>query len=123
MLLFRPDCGDVGHLPMSMARILDWELNAFLWALLAVVLLQLLTGHIRLGGLLREKDGSGAFSPARVQLLIATLATGTQFLGSLAQASPDKLPALDNRWLYLISGSSGLYAWRKLYTFIRSRKP
>ena len=107
---------------MTLARILDWEATAFLGALLAVVVMQLLTGHIRLQGLLREKDGSGAASPERVQLLFATLATATRLLGGFSQASTGTLPAPEAGWLYLMGGSSSIYAARKLYRFIRSRK-
>ncbi len=100
---------------VNVARILDWELLAFVGGIGAVVFLQLLQGQINLRGVLLEKDGSEALSPARVQLLVATLAASMQYLSKLADASGNALPEVGAVWVYLLGGSSGIYAARKIY--------
>src|SRR5664279_5812212 len=64
------------HTPMSIIRILHFELLGFLYALAAVVAFQLLTGRINLAGVMSQKDPNNPdqTSPERVQLLLATIA-------------------------------------------------
>ncbi len=106
----------------SILRILDWELTALLAALAIAVGLQLLLRQINLSGLLHEKDEAGQVSPARVQLLMATLAAAVQYLRSVPDAPAGTLPEVPKLWLYLMGGSSGIYVARKFYgAFIRPR--
>ena len=56
-----------------MVNLLQWEIGLLLGGLALVVFYQMLTGHITLTGLLREKDESASFSPGRVQYLFFTL--------------------------------------------------
>jgi hypothetical protein len=64
----------------SIIEIIAWEVRLLLFALFAIVVLQLLTGQINVSGLLLRKEGDGAFSPERVQLLLATIASAFQYL-------------------------------------------
>ena len=107
---------------MSIARALHLELVAFLFALTAVVVFQMLTGRINVRGLLTPKDGSSRTSPERIQLLIATIAAGAQYLGELGHTTSGGLPDVGNNWLYVMGGSSGIYLLRKAWTTFNSRK-
>ena len=98
---------------MSLAQILHYEVMGFLYLLVAVVAYQILTGRIKLQGLLDQKEGSGATSPERVQLLLATMAAAARYLSELPKATGGKLPEISNQWLYLMGGSSALYVLRK----------
>ena len=100
---------------MPITRILSLELMGFLYALAAVVAVQMLTGRINVKGLFRRKDGSAQISPERVQLLLATIATAASYLGEVARSSPGAMPDVSNNWLYLMGGSSSLYALRKAW--------
>lgn len=101
---------------MSVAQILHIEASAFLYGLAAVVVYQMLTGSINTSGLLSEKratkSGSPPTSPERVQLLLATIAAASNYLAQAARTGA--MPDISNRWLYLLGGSSGLYAVSKL---------
>jgi hypothetical protein len=100
---------------MPLTRILHLELLGFLFALAAVVAYQILTRQINTVGLLSSKDGSGQTSPERIQLLLATLATAATYLGEALKSTNGTLPDVSNNWLYLMGGSSGIYAVRKAW--------
>lgn len=104
---------------MSPVRILDYGLLGFLYALGAVVVFQMLTRRVNLRGLIFRKDGSGRVSPERIQLLLVTLATCIRYMGQVSATTKAALPELDTGWLYLMGGSSGLYAVRKAWAFWR----
>lgn len=104
---------------MSTLRILDYEALGFLYALGAGVAFQVLTRRINLQRLLFRKDGSGTVSPERIQLLVITLATCIRYMGQISTTTKAALPDIDTGWLYLMAGSSGLYAVRKAWTFWR----
>ncbi len=104
---------------MSPLRILDYEMLGFVYALGAAVVFQLLTRRINLQGLFFRKDGSGSFSPERIQLLVVTLATCIRYMGQVSTTTKAALPDIDTGWLYLMGGSSGLYTIRKAWTFWR----
>lgn len=101
---------------MSIARVLQFELLGFLFALAAVVFYQMLTGAINTSGLLAQKDGTGQTSPERIQLLLATLAAAASYLTEVAKNTSGTMPDVSRNWLYLMGGSSGLYALRKAWT-------
>ena len=100
---------------MPITRILHFEVLGFLYALGAVVLYQMLTGRINLSGLLTQKDQSNQTSPERIQLLLATLAAAASYLGEVAKNTSGTMPDISNNWLYLMGGSSGIYALRKAW--------
>lgn len=102
----------------DMARFQDaisLELTVFLYAMAAAVFSQLLTGGIRTSGLLARKDGSGALSSTRVQLLITTIAAAGYYLSKVAANTSNTMPDIDPQWLYGFGGSAGLYALRKAW--------
>jgi hypothetical protein len=100
---------------MPLARLLDLELLGFVYALAASIAFQLLTRRINLSGLLLHKDGSGAISPGRVQLLIATIAASASYLSQIASSKSTGLPDISSTWLYLFGGSSGIYVLEKAW--------
>src|SRR5689334_21499544 len=101
---------------MSIDRVVHFEVMAFLYSLAVIIAFQLLTRRINMSGLLNRKDGSGDVSPERVQLLIATLVLSMQYLKEVAQSTTTTaLPDVGSGWLYLMGGSSGIYAAGKLY--------
>ena len=106
---------------MSITRILHFELLGFLYALAAVVVYQMLTGAINVTGLLTQKDRTGQTSPERIQLLLATLAAAASYLGEVAKNTGGTMPDVSPNWLYLMGGSSGLYALRKAWTTWNSK--
>ena len=77
----------------DIVKIATWVGFAFLFALVGVVALRLLTGAIRTRGLIEgtNRAGSRFVSAARVQLLIMTIAAAAQYLGQLS-GDPQRLP-------------------------------
>ena len=105
-----------------MATILEIEGWGFLGVLAAIVMYRLLTRQINLSGLLQRKNGADVLSPERVQLLIATLAVSGKYLSEVFQsAGSDKLPDIDEQWLYALGGSSAIYVLGKALTTFRTR--
>ncbi len=98
----------------NVAQLVIWEGEAILFALFAVLVIHLLTGQINTRGLLMKKEGDRSFSPARVQLLLATLAAASQYLG-LVLKDRSHLPDVPQNWLLLYGGSHALYLGRRLY--------
>jgi hypothetical protein len=94
--------------------LIRWEGLGLLFALFGVVAIQTLTGQISTAGLLMKKEGDRSFSPERVQLLIATLASAFQYLTQLAK-DPTHFPQVPASWLLLFGGSHSLYLGRRLY--------
>ena len=81
----------------------------------------MLTGRINVNGLFQQKDGSAQTSPERIQLLIATIAAAASYFGEVAKSSTGTMPDVSNNWLYLMGGSSGIYALRKAWKTWTSR--
>lgn len=100
---------------MPITRILHLELLGFLYGLAGIVAYQMLTGRINLKGLFQRKDGSAQTSPERIQLLLATIAAAANYLGEVAKSPGGTMPDVSNQWLYLMGGSSGIYALRKAW--------
>ena len=101
---------------MEIATILDLEMRAFLVLLGGTVAFQLLTGRISLRNLLCRKSGSKDPSPERIQLLLATILLSVRYLSSLAHAPANSLPDISPEWLYVMGGSSTIYAAGKAIT-------
>jgi hypothetical protein len=96
---------------MNPTDILRLEVRGFLFLLAALLAGKMLTGGISLAGLLASKDGDVGVSPERIQLLLATLALGAKYIGSVAHGTDvSTMPDVGKDWLYLFGGSSGLYA-------------
>ena len=102
---------------MSLTRILHFELLGFLYALAGVILFQIATGQINMDGLITHKDGSYQVSPARIQLLLATIAASATYFSQVAASTSGTMPDVSPQWLYLMGGSSGIYVAGKAWTF------
>lgn len=103
---------------MSIISILHFEGLGFLYAAMVMVGYKMLTGRINLKGLLSQKGSSdpNQTSPERIQLLLATIAASTRYLGEVTQSTSGNLADISNDWLYLMAGSSGVYVLRKAWT-------
>jgi hypothetical protein len=107
---------------MSLVRFLHFEVLGFLFLLAAVVVFQIATGRINMAGIITRKDGTYQTSPERVQLLLATIAACSSYLGEVARTTTGNLPDVSNNLLYLMGGSSGLYILRKGWAFYNVNK-
>jgi hypothetical protein len=100
----------------ALATILRWELFFVLIALAAIVAYRMITQQINVTGLLMDKTGGRVVSPARVQMLMATMGMVAYYV-MLAFESKDKgrLPELPNEYLAAFGASHGIYLLGKLY--------
>ena len=98
-----------------------YEIGIFLATLIAVVAYQLLTGRINTRGLLSEKtrNGLGGVSPARVQLLLFTLAFAFYLLSEIVHSH--QFPTIDTKWLLVLGGSHSIYLGGKGLSMFRSQ--
>ncbi|MEO7682806.1 MAG: hypothetical protein ABIU86_02620 [Gemmatimonadaceae bacterium] len=72
----------------------------FLLSLFAIIAIKLITGGINVHGVLRTKSPTGdhSISPARVQLLISTLAAAGIYLGwAIETRGTGKMPEVPGR--------------------------
>jgi len=101
---------------VNILKIAIWEGYIFLFALLGIVALRVLTGNIRTRGLIegRTAKGSAFVSAGRVQLLIATLAAAAAYLSQVMQ-NQQRLPDVPREWLLLFGGSQVLYLGSKFH--------
>ncbi len=107
---------------MSLNRIFHFELLGFLFALGAVVLYKIATRGINTEGLITHKDGSMQVSPARIQLLLATIAASATYLSQVTSSTTGTMPDVSPQMLYLMGGSSGIYVAGKAWTFYNLKK-
>jgi hypothetical protein len=98
---------------MSASRLLDLEASIFVYGLLVLVVLKLLNSTINIRGLLVDKSQPSRVSVERVQLLLATIAFSIQYVRAASASHDGSLPKLGSEWLYLLGGSSTIYAVRK----------
>lgn len=98
----------------DLTDVITWEVQLFLLAMLVIVATGLLTGQINTKGLLRKKEGDRSFSPERVVVLLASMATAFQYLSQVVKDS-SHLPDVAQNWLLLLGGSHALYLARKTY--------
>jgi len=105
--------------------VLRLEITFFIVALAAIVFFRLLTGEIDMRGLLFEKKfGSGGpaigtYSPARLQLMMLTLAGAVYYFSLVVEnlhAGQYELPVLPEKWLIILGGSHSLYLAGKTYS-------
>lgn len=92
----------------------------FLLSLFTIVAIRLLTGGINVRGVLRTKSPTGddSISPARVQLLVFTLAAAGIYLGWAVEArSTGIMPKVPEGWLATLGGSHLFYLGSKAFAF------
>lgn len=110
---------------LDFQTVLEDAVILFLSALFAIIAFRLLTGDINIRGLLRTKSPTGdddSISPARVQLLIATIATAGTYLGWAIEArGTGHMPKVPETWLVLFGGSHVFYLGSKAYAFFGKR--
>lgn len=111
-------------MPATFVNILEFLLLAWLAAVAGLVAYKMLTGGIRLDGLL-SADGTTPVSVERVQLLIGTISAAGGYLivavKAAREAAPGTLNALPDfpvSLLVLFGGSSSFYLMSK---FIRMK--
>lgn len=98
----------------GVTELIAWEGLAFLFALLGIAAIRVLTGGLRTRGLIAGTTASGSrfVSAGRVQLLIATLVTAAQYVTQV-WATPQRLPETPRNWLLFFGGSQMLYLGSK----------
>ena len=96
-----------------------WSGMLLLAGFTGVVVWKMLTGEIALDGLLDSVDrqGNRTQSPARVQLLIITLAVAAKYVLSVIQHSGENaLPTIPDELVVILGGSQVVYAGGKAWT-------
>lgn len=105
----------VNHL--SPIRLLHYEVRGFLLLLAALLVYRALTGQLALNGLLSDPLKPQSVSPARVQLLLATLTICFQYLSQASHGNGTAMPNISPQWLLVFGASSGIYAAVKASKF------
>ena len=96
----------------------------FLVGLLLVVAWKMLTGGISLDGLLESVDRNGrrSFSPARAQLLAATIVVAAKYVFVVIQSPQrDALPGLPSEYVAVLGGSQLLFLGGKTIQVVLSQ--
>jgi hypothetical protein len=108
---------------MAPENLIEGSTFCFLIALLVTILYQILTRRISIAGLLYERapDGRLVYSPARVQLLLATLAGVATYI-SRFQPGTRELPAVDPVTVAGMGGSQTFYLLSKAIAAYRAVK-
>jgi hypothetical protein len=91
----------------ALALVFSLEVGIFLGGLILIVVYQTLTGKINVDGLLVDSE-TGEVSPARIQLLVFTLA-GALYYAYRAATAPEGLPEIGQELLLLLGGSHAVY--------------
>ena len=97
----------------ALATFAKYEVGFLITALAAVLVYQMLTGAISMRGLLCEKTatGLGRVSPARVQLLLFTLAMAMYVLSQIIKLH--EFPVIETKWLLILGGSHSIFLGAK----------
>jgi hypothetical protein len=104
---------------MSIIDFMRWHVSLFLVLLVLVIAYQMLTGRIRLKGLMRDKT-TGQLSPGRVQLFAVTLmGAGGYLVKVLTAHSEASLPPVPADLLGAVGASSGIYLLGKFHSAFR----
>jgi len=98
---------------------LKYEMLFLIGALFLLVAYGLLTGRINSTGLLSTKDKEEAFSPARVQLLVATLAGAFGYLTQIFN-NPGRLPDVPTELILTVGGSNLFFVGTKAHSLLSS---
>jgi hypothetical protein len=107
-------------MPLLLSEATHYVALGFLLSLFAIISFRLLTGAINVHGVLRTKSPSGddSISPARVQLLIFTLAAAGTYLGwALEARGTGIMPKVPESWLVTLGGSQLVYLASKAFAF------
>ena len=96
-----------------LASFAKYELGILLAAFAGVIVYQLLTGAIKMSGVLREKTrtGTGGVSAARVQLLLFTFAMAFYVLSQVIEFRT--FPEIETKWLLVLGGSHSVFLGAK----------
>lgn len=104
----------------TMVLVLRIEIWCFLIGLAAIVFYRMLTGAIVTRGLLDDKGQGLAFSPARLQLMISTVAVAFYYIGNaLNSAHTGQFPTIPNEMLLVLGGSHTFYLGSKTVALLR----
>jgi len=96
------------------AHVLMWGLGILFCGWVAVILHRLVVGRINTDGLLRDEHDE--FSPARVQLLVSTLAVLGIYAAKASKFTHgDAIPDLDNTLLGIFGASHGIHLSAKSF--------
>jgi hypothetical protein len=107
---------------VTLQSIIRVEIWFFISGLACVIGYQLLTGRINTIGLLNDKAESRTFSPARLQLLVATIAIAFYYIMQvLTNKDAGKMPELPDKFLLILGGSHTVYVGSKLKSLIASK--
>lgn len=96
----------------GLVRAARLEMIILLGGLMVVVLLKVLAGGIKLSGLLFVKGGDdkGSFSPARAQMMMATVLTGMYYLLQVIDnPTAGSLPDAPTGLVAVLGGSHAIY--------------
>jgi hypothetical protein len=105
---------------MTPVHLLQFEVRGFLFGLTAVLGYKMLTRNITLNGLLNDENSNRNISPERVQLLLATIAMGSRYIGQVSQSTGvTALPDISPNWLYMFGGSTGIYMAMNAFKTLR----
>lgn len=106
----------------GLAELMTWVLGAWLFAVIGLILLGLLSGRILTIGLLKL-DSEAPFGFDRLQLLAVTLFFGGGYVvASLYRGPGDALPDIPMPLLLVLIGSNGTYLAVKYATLARGAK-
>jgi hypothetical protein len=108
------------------AELVRYLVIGFLLSLAAIISVRLVTGSINTTGLLRSKSprSDESISPARVQLLVFTLATAGSYLTQVLKLhGAVQLPDVPQHTLIALGGSHSVYLGTKAYAFFSRRAP
>jgi hypothetical protein len=107
---------------LSLVSAIQSVVIAFLASLSAIIAIRMLTGNINTHGVLRTKSPTGgddSLSPARVQLLVFTLAAAGIYLGWAIEArGSGEMPKVPESWIVALGGSHVFYLGSKAYQFL-----
>jgi hypothetical protein len=100
----------------GIATLITWEGLVFLFTLLGIVVVRILTGGLRTQGLIEGTTAGGSrfVSAGRVQLLLVSLVTAAQYLAQVWQ-NPQGFPEVPQNWLLFFGGSQMLYLGSKFH--------
>ncbi len=109
----------------ALATAARWETGILLVGLMVVVVYKIFTGGISLSGLLTAQDSKGnlSFSPARAQMLMATVLTALYYLIQVIESSAtDSLPPLPATLVGILGGSQAIYLGGKARSLLFKSK-
>lgn len=101
----------------SLARLIRVEIIFLIGGFTLIVFWKLLTGGVRLNGLLTAKaqNSQRVFSPGRAQLLVFTIFTGLEYLIQTLH-DPSRLPRLPSTLVATMGGSQAIYLAGKAWS-------